>query len=175
MKFSLIAAVDKHFGIGKNNTLPWRLPSELKHFATITTSVTQPNHQNAVIMGRKTWDSLPQKAKPLPRRLNVVLSKEDLQLPHGVILAHSLEEALQLLKQESHLENVFVIGGGKVFEEAIQNPACQTIHLTQIDADFGCDTFFPESVLAQNFIVTQQDSWRQENELRFQYLSFTRK
>jgi hypothetical protein len=72
---NIIVAVDKNFGIGKNNSLPWRLPKEHKHFVKLTTTTDNPNKINAVLMGRKCWESIPYKFRPLKNRLNIVLSK----------------------------------------------------------------------------------------------------
>ena len=108
--FSIIVAFDSQYGIGKNGLLPWKLPLDLKHFKEITTAVANPARTNAVIMGRKTWESLPQKFCPLPGRVNVVLSKEGkLSLPSEVFCSQSLEDALSRLSS-SNIENVFVIG-----------------------------------------------------------------
>ena len=77
----IIAAIDKNNGLGINNTIPWHLSADLKYFKKITTEVTAANKQNAVIMGRKTWDSIPDKYKPLPERLNIVLTRnQNIQL-----------------------------------------------------------------------------------------------
>ena len=97
-------------------------------------------------MGRKTWESIPSKFKPLPQRLNCVLSRNSsLVLPENVFKARGLTEVLQRLGNdyEDILENVFIIGGAQVYQEALQHTACQKIYLTQIEKDFLCDTFFP--------------------------------
>ena len=174
MKFALIAAVDKNFGIGKNNTLPWRLPSDLKHFSAVTTNVQAPSKMNAVIMGRKTWDSLPPKSRPLKDRLNIVLSRsEQSDLPVGVQSALSLNEALQKASQPE-IENIFVIGGGKIFAEAIQHPDCEKIYLTQIDTDFQCDAFFP-SIDESQFEVIEKSRKMSENNLSFEFAIYQKK
>jgi dihydrofolate reductase len=72
---NIIAAVDKNFGIGKNNQLPWNLPKEYEHFVSLTTSTNEPGKLNAVIMGRKCWESIPEKFRPLKGRVNIVLSR----------------------------------------------------------------------------------------------------
>lgn len=143
MKFSIIVAVDEKLGIGKDNTLPWRLPADLKMFKTITTRSKNGN-PNAVIMGRKTWDSLPPKVKPLPERLNIVVSRQrDLSLPEGVLLAASLEEALEMCDPLA-LSEAFVLGGSQLFDLAVEHPNLESVYLTEIYADFACDVFFPE-------------------------------
>ncbi len=176
MKFALIAAVDKNFGIGKNNTLPWRLPSDLKHFSETTCKVQNSQKINAVIMGRKTWDSLPPKSKPLSGRLNIVLSREaSLNLPQGVLYSNSLDEGLKLAQSLENVENVFVIGGANLFAQAINHPECQTIYLTQIEQAFECDTFFPQEILKANFVIAEQSQKMQENGLDFSYIAYIRK
>jgi dihydrofolate reductase / thymidylate synthase len=100
----VVAATAGSLGIGKNGKLPWSLPLDMKHFKELTMATTRPNATNAVIMGRKTWQSIPPRFRPLERRLNIVLSRnpsirEQLGLPAGVIVASSLQQALQQLSE----------------------------------------------------------------------------
>ncbi len=142
MKFSIVVAVDIDMGIGKDNTLPWRLPGDLKRFKQITTQ-SASGKQNAVIMGRKTWDSLPPKSKPLPGRMNIVLTRqESLQLPEACFKVSSFDEALKLC-EASDLSEVFVIGGSELFAMAVQHPDLYRVYLTEIYKNFSCDCFFP--------------------------------
>ena len=144
--FSIIVAVDAKLGIGQKGTLPWQLSADLKHFKEITTGVSDPNKVNAVIMGRKTWDSLPEKFRPLPNRVNIVISRNaSLKLAAGVELALDLAEAFHIIEKrvKSAVEKVFVIGGGQIFAEAIGSAACQRLYLTRLKNNFNCDTFFP--------------------------------
>ncbi|MFA5060563.1 MAG: dihydrofolate reductase [Candidatus Omnitrophota bacterium] len=145
--FDIIVAVDKKFGIGRDGTIPWQLSDDLKHFKAITTATRSLDKKNAVIMGRKTWESLPDKFRPLPGRINLVLTKsKGFSLPEGVLQAGSFEAALSLLSTEpwkTSVEKVFVIGGGQIFAEALKSNQTSTIYLTQILEDFHCDTFFP--------------------------------
>lgn len=175
MHFSLIAAVDKTFGIGKNNTLPWSLPSDLKHFSRVTTEVSPAaptGTMNAVIMGRKTWESLPEKHRPLKNRLNVVLSRSnDLELPDGVLAAHSIDEALEKLATQKNIESLFVIGGAQIFAEAINHLSCRKIYLTQIMQTFDCDTFFP-NINPEKFLVKEKSPLMKEGALEFEYVTF---
>lgn len=172
MKFSLVVAVDKQNGIGKNNTLPWRLPSDLKHFSKITTETKQPGKQNVVIMGRKTWESLPEKRRPLPDRHNIVISgQKDFPVPVGVGLADSLASALSKAESQGNIESSFVIGGGKVFAEAINHPDCDKIYLTQIQQSFDCDALFPAIDLNKFKLIESADP-AEENGIKYQFLTY---
>ena len=135
-RFNIIVCTDNTLGIGKNNTIPWKLSPDLKRFSQITKSCSD-GAQNSIIMGRKTWDSLPR--KPLPDRLNIIVSRT-LEKVDGAIVAPSLDHALLAGKE---CEKQFVIGGGQLYEEAIKDPRCHWIHLTQIKCTFDCDIYFP--------------------------------
>lgn len=143
MQFSIIAAVDKNRGVGKGGKLPWRLRGDMDHFKTVTSSQNHAGSPNAVIMGRTTWLSLPERFRPLPERLNAVLSHEPLSLPAGVFGFQSLDQAFRELSGQK-VGEIFVIGGASVYAQAIKHPACSKIYLTEIDQAFECDTFFPD-------------------------------
>lgn len=145
MKFSMIVACDKHRGIGRDNDLPWHLPTDMKYFRDTTRSPKGENTgQNAVIMGRRTYESLPIDKRPLPRRLNIILSRNlDYQADEGVLIADSLDSALAMIESYD-IHEVFVIGGGNVYADAINHPSCDKLYITEIDSTFECDTFFPE-------------------------------
>jgi len=174
MKFSLIVAADTKNGIGKNNKLAWKLPPDMKHFVELTSRVHDNAHTNAIIMGRNTWESIPQKHRPLQGRLNIVLSRTPhMELPDGVILANSLEDALEQTKTQKNIDHVFVIGGAKVFAEAINHPECRTIYLTRIAQTFDCDTFFPP--IDENiFHMKHRSGPQRENNLDFEFLTYER-
>ena len=144
--FSIIVAVDQKFGIGKNGVLPWDLPGEIRHFKEVTTAPYN-SHENVVIMGRKTWDSIPQKFRPLTKRINLVLTRQpDYEFSSGVLKASGLDEALMLLKSNQYKDRfgkIFVIGGSELFQSAVNHPECREVYLTHIDASFSCDRFFP--------------------------------
>jgi dihydrofolate reductase len=133
MILSFIAAVSENNAIGKNNGLPWYLPEDLKFFKRITLG-------KPVIMGRKTYESL---GRPLPGRLNIVLSeKKDLALPEGVLLFNDINAAVDLLQNEG-VEEGFIIGGGKVFEAAM--PLADRMYITRVKTIVSdADAFFPE-------------------------------
>ncbi len=145
--FELVAAADERLGIGKRGRLPWRLPREMRYFRELTSRADEgapPGTENAVIMGRRTWESIPEPYRPLVGRANVVVTTQpSYPLPEGVERASELDEALRLGRTRAPGGRVFVIGGAKLYEEAIAHPACAGIYLTRLMADFDCDAFFP--------------------------------
>ncbi|NCI51257.1 dihydrofolate reductase [Sediminibacterium roseum] len=131
MVVSLIVAASTNHVIGKNNQLLWSLPNDMKFFKNTTWAMP-------VLMGRKTFESL---GKPLPGRLNIVITRQQgLQLP-GATVVHSLDEALKAAAAADYKES-FVIGGGEIFKEAMET--ADKIYLTRVDAVLDGDAFFPE-------------------------------
>lgn len=146
-KFSCVVAVADNGGIGKENRLPWHLKGDMKFFSHLTSTVATEGKQNAVIMGRNTWESIPKKYRPLPRRLNIVLSRKMSEPPEGAVLCSSLQDALDRLRSAPYtdtVEKVFVIGGATVYEEAMLHHQCYRLYITHIYKDFECDVKFPE-------------------------------
>ena len=118
--YQVVVAATQDMGIGKDGKLPWSLPSYLKFFKDLTLTTLAPVKKNAVIMGRKTWDGIPLEHRPLPGRLNVVLSRSgsfDIATAANVIICGSVSSALELLASFPYclsIEKVFVIGGGQI-------------------------------------------------------------
>ena len=139
MILSLIAAVAKNDVIGGGNTLLWDLPEETKHFR-------DPTRGHTVIMGRKTYESI---GKPLPNRRNIVITRDATYSVEGIEVVNSLEEALRLASLEQGREfeenqeevEVFVIGGGEIYKQAIEK--ANKLYITEIHQDFDGDTLFP--------------------------------
>lgn len=132
MILSLIVAIAEDGAMGKNNGLPWYLPADLRFFKKSTMG-------KPVIMGRRTWESL---GRPLPGRLNVVLSSLEMDLPQDVLLYHELKDAIARVAQEG-LDEAFIIGGSKLFAESL--PQLQRLYITRIQTTVpDADTFFPE-------------------------------
>ncbi len=164
-------AFDSQYGIGKNGQLAWNLPLDIKHFKEITTAVTDPSKKNAVIMGRKTWESLPSKFRPLPGRVNLVLSREGrIDLPVGVLCSKSMDEALNQLS--SIVENIFVIGGAQIYAQAIDHPLCQKLYVTHVKGEYGCDAFFPP--ISRQFFPISSSEVYQEAGISFQFSDYLR-
>lgn len=132
MGLNMIFARARNGVIGKNNTLPWHLPEDLAHFKA--TTLGQP-----VIMGRKTWDSLPPKFRPLPGRMNIVVTRQTDWQSDGAHVAHSVPEALALCPSDAP---AWVIGGAELYRLAM--PLATRVVVTEIDAEHEGDAFAPE-------------------------------
>ncbi|MDO9396240.1 MAG: dihydrofolate reductase, partial [Herbiconiux sp.] len=112
--------------IGDGGGIPWHLPEDLKHFRTLTSGAT-------VVMGRKTWDSLPERFRPLPGRTNVVVTRQEGWSADGAVAVHSLAEALD--RAETAGEDVWVIGGGEIYSQAMAR--AERLEITEVDLDLA--------------------------------------
>ena len=141
--FDIIVAADPSWGIGRDNALPWpKLKSDLAHFKAVT-SAADAGKRNAIIMGRRTWESKEVGARPLPRRLTVVVSRGRLEVPEGVLAARSLTEALYKAGRHDDVERVFVVGGAQLYRDALDHPRFRFAYLTRVAQTFACDTHIP--------------------------------
>lgn len=172
--FHIVVAIDQNRGIGKNGVIPWNLHADMRYFAHLTSTTRDPKKQNAVIIGRATWKSLPERFRPLLGRLNIVLTRTlEYTVPNGVLLASSLDEAFSLAHENS-AERIFVIGGGSVYAKAINHAQCESLYVTQLHEVFACDTFFP-SIDQQRFDRIELSEVKEENGIQFQFLHYVRK
>ena len=162
MKISIIAAMDEKRGIGKDNKIPWHISEDFKHFKNITSG-------HPIIMGRKTWESLP--SKPLPNRYNIIVTGDKTFNPHKNLIHHkfvncqiceglectvgySLSDAIELAKKKKGSDEIFVIGGGQIFQQAM--PLADKLYLTIVQGDYQCDTFFPDYFQFKKIISEQK-------------------
>ncbi|KAB0804122.1 hypothetical protein PPYR_01092 [Photinus pyralis] len=150
LKFNLIVAATEKLGIGKNGTFPWpSLKKEMAHFTKLTKGTAQLNSKkNIVIMGRKTWESIPAKFRPLPNRINFVLStsKLDSEKAPDVYGFNSWDELYDKLNDEKfkeEYEQIWIIGGGGIYKHALKSKYFYRLYLTDIKQEFDCDVFFP--------------------------------
>lgn len=140
--FEVVVAADLGDGIGAAGAIPWKLPADLAHLKKLTTDTAVPGTRNAVVMGRVTWDTIPDRWRPLPGRLNVVVSRQrHLAMPEGVVLAPSLEHALVTAREAADVERIFVLGGGDIYRQCFGLGGCRRIYLTRVLGRFECDTF----------------------------------
>jgi len=168
--FDVVVAADEAGGIGRGGALPWRLPGDLRHFRFLTRGPGR-----AVLMGRRTWESLPPRFRPLPGRLNVVLSRQApqvLALPPGVLSAPGLEDGLAAARGAG-AERLFVIGGAQVYAWALAHPGCRLVHLTRVSGRFDCDTFLPP--LGPDFRLVSDEPGGEDGGITYRFLVYERR
>jgi dihydrofolate reductase len=157
----LIAAVAQNNALGKNNQIIWHLPNDFKRFKELTS-----NHH--IIMGRKTFESFP---KPLPNRTHVVISRQKNYNPGGCLVVESINEALAVCPKT---EDVYIIGGGQIYEIAL--PFCDKLEITRVHDDFEADAFFPEINLNQwNLISAQKQLPDEKHKHAYTFETYLRK
>ncbi len=146
-RISIIAAVADNYAIGKNNKLLWHLPADMKHFKDMTT-------EHAVVMGKRTFESLPNGS--LPNRKNIVLTS----IPEGnfdkYYEAVSLRDAIELCENE---DEVYIIGGATIFKQALEYPGVDTMYITWVHEEFEADAFFPQF---------DKDEWKEVKRKRYE-------
>jgi dihydrofolate reductase len=159
MQLHLIFARARNGVIGKENALPWHLPEDLAHFKQTTMGCP-------VIMGRKTWDSLPPRFRPLPGRINVVLTRQESWRENGARPFYSLGEALFFCE---HFAHVWVIGGAELYAQAL--PFASTAVVTEINADYDGDAFAPE--FGKQWVETDREDHVSSNGLAFSFVTYS--
>jgi dihydrofolate reductase/thymidylate synthase len=155
--FSIICAIDSKNGIGHNNPttdngMSWSFQTDFKHFKNLTLNTESPVKINAIIMGKNTANCL---KKPLTGRLNIVISSS--VTLDGFICVKSFEDALCFASGEQNVENIFVIGGGKLYNYAITNPYLKYVYLTRIENDYQCEIYFPNILESGKFKLLSSD------------------
>jgi dihydrofolate reductase len=159
---SIIVAVSEDWGIGKDNRLLWHIPEDLKRFKKLTFG-------NTLIMGKKTWESLPR--KPLPGRKNIVLTDDPDELIDYSVTAYSIEDALGKCGNE---EEIFVIGGGSVYSQFM--PITDRLYITKVHKTAPADVYFPEIDPQIWEVVEKEDFKAEENEgISYSYIIYERK
>ncbi|KAL6270060.1 hypothetical protein ACE6H2_026971 [Prunus campanulata] len=177
--YQVVVAATREMGIGKDGKLPWRLPSDLKFFKEVTVTTSDPGKKNAVVMGRKTWESIPPEHRPLPGRLNVVLTRSgsfDIATAENVVICGSMASALELLAASPYclsIDKVFIIGGGQILREALNAPGCDAIHITEIETNIECDTFIP-AIDSSVFQPWYSSFPKVENSIRHSFTTYVR-
>ncbi len=186
-KFDIIYAATRTGEIGLNGNLPWGnlLTTDLQRYKNITTETTDKTKLNAVIMGRRTWESIPDKYRPLKGRYNIILSnnkqfaEQIKQLnPKDTIVKSSLSEAMHMLSNDeilsNRIENIFIAGGSGLYAEALNSPLIDKIHLTQVLQTFTFDTKVP-NINQDLFDLIEQSDVKFDNNIPFQFLTYKRK
>ena len=157
---TIIAAMDRNRLIGRDNDLPWRLSADLQNFKKLTSG-------NAIIMGRKTWDSL---GRPLPNRKNIIITRDKSFEADGATVVHSVAEAMTAADDL----NSYVIGGGQIYSIAIED--ADEMILTHVDTEVEGDAWFPE-FNKEEWQIVEEESFQadEKNEYDFKVVKYIRK
>lgn len=158
MRINMIFARAANGVIGSNNTMPWHLPEDMAHFKRLTQGWP-------VIMGRKTWDSLPPRFRPLPGRTNIVITRQPDWKENGAEPAASLADALKICARS---EEVWIIGGAQIYAQA--EPLADRIEVTEIAQDFEGDAFAPP--LGSEWIEAAREDHISSNGLKFSFITY---
>jgi len=134
MSVIIIAAIAENRGIGLDNDLPWSLPDDMKFFKSTTSG-------KSVIMGRKNFESIPNKFRPLPNRENIIVTRKDDYHAEGCTVVNSIEEGIEKANREG---DIFIIGGGQIYADALEKNLVDEMLLTEVQAEIKADVFFPE-------------------------------
>ena len=160
---SIIVAIAENGTIGDKNSLLWHIKEDMRFFRTTTSG-------HAVIMGRKTFESLG--SKPLPKRTNIVITRQDVEF-EGALTAHSLEEAIAMAKEACGDDEIFVMGGAQIYAEALN--VVDRLYITRVERDYKGDTSFPEIDYSQWQLVSEERYERgEEFDSPFAFLCYDR-
>ncbi|KAH3680633.1 hypothetical protein WICMUC_000225 [Wickerhamomyces mucosus] len=192
----IVAALLPSFGIGSKGTLPWKLRKEMKYFRNVTSKVSDPTKINAVVMGRKTWESIPEKFRPLPNRYNVIITRQDLtklEKEVGVSYENEINDALIKLQKLDHIEKIFIIGGAEIYNSSIITQLVNNLLITEIkhskNVEVEMDTYLNKEYILNNFEKRTKDELQSfigdmdlgetetivEGDFEYQYEFYTRK
>lgn len=161
---NLIAAVEKNWGIGKDNQLLDHIPEDMKFFRETTKG-------KAVIMGKNTFLSFPNQ-KPLPNRLNIVLTHDQGFAPEGVLVCRSVQEAVKCARESYADEDIFVIGGEAVYRE--MEPLCNVAYITKIDKSYDADRFFVNLDEKPSWRISSEEMLKTEKGIYITFVKYTR-
>ncbi len=168
---SLVLAVDSKNWLWKNNSLVWKIPWDMQFFKKITTETNDQNKKNAVIMWRKTWDSIPEKFRPLSNRLNVILTKSQDFIDSKYKKHFSdIEKCLDYLSKNNEIENIFVIWWADIYNQFIEKKLADIIYLTKVNWDFDCDAFF--TWVPDYFELVEELDKIKENNIEYKFLKY---
>ena len=136
MKVAIIVAMDSERGIGKDNDLMWHLPADMKFFKETTNG-------HVVVMGRKNYESIPEKYRPLPNRVNAVLTRSRSYIAEGCAIFNSMEACLESYKNTED-KTIFIIGGGEIYRQALEMDVVDEMYITHVNHRYDADTFFTD-------------------------------
>ncbi|KAI5949308.1 DFR1 [Candida jiufengensis] len=165
----IVAALKPSYGIGYNGTLPWRLKKEMAFFKRVTSNTINSNKRNAVIMGRKTWESIPNKFRPLPNRLNVIISRsydKTKIVDENIIQVNSIEESINVVNKQDNIENIFIIGGAEIYNSFMNNAdVVDNLLITEIETEND------ENIEMDTFLKFDLNNWEKQSQKKLKSIT----
>ncbi|XP_074313379.1 putative bifunctional dihydrofolate reductase-thymidylate synthase [Silene latifolia] len=177
--YQVVVAATREGGLGIDGRMAWDIPTDTKFFHDVTTKTSNPEKMNAVIMGRKSWYSVPPEERPHCGRLNVIVTRSpnfDIGGLENVLVCGSLDSALEILASPPYddlIETVFNIGGGILLRDTLNAPACDAIHITEMETSIECDAFIP-SIDMSLFHPWYSSFPLIENNIRYSFVTYVR-
>lgn len=175
-KFSIILAVDNENGIGKCWDLAWYIPEDMKYFKDTTTKTKSEKKQNALIMWRKTWESIPEKYRPFKNRKNFILSRNYENMTMNEQWAYqfsNIDACLEFIESQQDIEEVFVIWGSQIYNQCLTHPQFKTAYITRIYEKYHCDVFFDG--LPSWFELRTRSKKKQHEGVEFEFSVYKKK
>lgn len=174
---SIVVAISRpEMGIGKNGSIPWKLKKDIQFFKEITSFCPTAGKRNAVIMGKNTWFSIPEKFRPLSNRLNIVVSStmSSEGLSDDVVVLNSFSKAIEHANMDTSIMKVFVIGGERLYKEAIESCYCSKLYVTQVLQSFpDVDAHFPQ-ISALDYRLSSCGPIQNEDGIQYRFTEFER-
>jgi len=179
----IVAYCKKNNGIGLNNKIPWYLKNDLNNFQQITSKTDKDYTKNMVVMGRKTWESIPHEHRPLKNRINIVLTRnKNVKLKHSIennkdtFVKHDFNEILEVAKLNENfkISNIFIIGGEILYKLALETNQISKIFVTEIYEEYECDTFFPK-IDEEQYKLTYVSKFYSEKNIYYRYVEYINK
>ena len=160
---SIIVAVDNRAGIGKDNDLLWHLPKDMQFFKETTNG-------HVVIMGRKNYESIPERFRPLPNRVNIVLTRNQEYDAKGAVVCSTMQRAMEEAKKYPD-QKIFVIGGGEIYRLAFEAGLVDEMYITRVNANLEADVFFPE-IQEDHWTVEQLQSFQKDEKHTYDFVIY---
>lgn len=173
--YRIITALSKNRGIGYRGKLPWNIRKDMNFFKNTTSTVLNKKKLNAVVCGRTTWESIPPKFRPLPNRLNIVLSSS-MPEEENVTVCRNLDEVHDYIYQNrKKIESTYVIGGTSVYKQFLDNDLVSDVFFTEIDKDYQCDVFMPELDNDKFKLISSKEDFENDVNMKFNHYQYQNK
>ena len=169
-KIYIIVATDKNNGIGKDGKLPWHFSKDMDFFMNTTMETIEFDKKNMVVMGRKTWESIPDKFRPLQNRVNAIITRKTDYEAEGALICNSLGEAIRKAELDDTIESIFIIGGAEIYELSMD--IAHGIYKTEIEKEYDCDTHFPDH--KSQYVLQDKLGGEDENGVHFEFNFYDR-